>query len=390
MNFELVDTPAAFRRAAAQLFHGRGPCAIDTERASSFRYDDRAFLVQVNRRDAGTFLFAPEGHRDALREALAPVIGGTDWILHAAGEDLPSLAELGLHPGTLFDTEIAARLAGFERPNLAAMVGEFTGVTLDNGYGREDWSTIPLPLQWQAYAADDVVYLSALAEGLTEVLDAAGKLEAAEQEFEHVRTRPAPAPKTWRDLKGISSLPTGRSLHLARALWDYRDARGRATDTSPHTLLGSKVILNIAKNPPRTPDELGRVRGFPARRRDAIEEWYAVIERACADAPSRWPDAPRDRDNPPSKSSWQRHHPESWQRFVSAREEVSRHADDIDVAPELLVQPALLRAVVWNGVASETGAAARALSAAGARPWQVDAASAAIARGLRAADSEAT
>ncbi|MCT1612915.1 HRDC domain-containing protein [Corynebacterium sanguinis] len=389
MSFELIDAPAAFHRAAAQLADGRGPYAIDTERASSFRYDDRAFLVQIHRRGAGTFLFAPEGHRDALHEALAPVIGGADWILHAAGEDLPSLAELGLHPGALFDTELASRLAGFERPNLAAMVYEFTGVALEKGHGREDWSATPLPYEWQAYAADDVVYLNALVEALAEVLDAAGKLEAAEQEFDHVRNTPAPTPKTWRDIKGISALPTGLSLHLARTLWDYRDARGRATDTSPHALLGSKVILNIAKNPPRTPNELGRVRGFPARRRGAIEEWYAVVECACADSPTLWPEPDRDNEDPPSKSRWQRHHPESWARLVAARDAVAQLARDIEVAPELLVQPAMLRSVVWAGVPADTDCVARALLASGARPWQVDAASAAIARGLHTTDAQA-
>ena len=83
LDYRLVDTPAAFREAAGALAHGRGPFAVDTERASSFRYGNRAFLVQVARRGAGTFLIAPEGHRDEVREIFAPVLGGQEWIIHA-------------------------------------------------------------------------------------------------------------------------------------------------------------------------------------------------------------------------------------------------------------------------------------------------------------------
>ena len=74
IDYRLVDTPDAFVHAAEALERGRGPFAVDTERASSFRYGERAFLVQVRRRGAGTFLIAPEGHREAARATFAPVL----------------------------------------------------------------------------------------------------------------------------------------------------------------------------------------------------------------------------------------------------------------------------------------------------------------------------
>ncbi|KQB86516.1 hypothetical protein [Corynebacterium lowii] len=81
---ELARSGEDFRRAAHLLSQGRGPFAIDTERASAYRYDDRVFLLQVRRRGAGTFLFAPEGHRAELSAALRPVLGAKPWVLHAA------------------------------------------------------------------------------------------------------------------------------------------------------------------------------------------------------------------------------------------------------------------------------------------------------------------
>lgn len=386
MRYELVDTPAALDRAAGALAAGRGPFALDTERASAFRFDDRAFLVQVHRRGGGTFLVAPEGMRNDVREVLAPVIDGADWILHAAAEDLPSLDALGLRPGTLFDTELGSRLAGYEHTNLAAMVEEFTGVRLEKGHGREDWSTAPLPRQWQDYAAYDVVYLNELAEGLAELLDSQGKLDAAEQEFAHLASLPTPPAKTWRDMKGLSSVPAGLGLHVARALWLHRDATARARDTAPHALLSSRAIVDIARSQPRTPAELGRVRGFPARRRGAVSEWFDVIETAYAEPRSAWPE-PLDRGaRPPAKGVWKRAHPDSWEVLATAREAVAQRAAELSIAPEVLLTPALLRELVWdNPSGGDTDWWARALCRAGARRWQVDAVAPAVAAATRRA-----
>lgn len=390
MRFSLVSDPVAFRDAADALAAGRGPFALDTERASTYRYDDRAFLVQVARRDAGTFLIAPEGHRDAVRAAFAPVLSGADWILHAAGEDLPSLRLLGLTPGTLFDTELAARLAGFARPNLAAMVAEFTGVELEKGHGREDWSRTPLPRAWQEYAADDVEYLNDLAEGLAEYLDRDGKLEAAAQEFDHLMSLPPPPRKTWRDIKGITTVPPGLGTRIVRALWEHRDARARATDTSPHALLASKVIIQIARTRPRTPGALARIPGFPARRRGAVDEWFAVLSRVY-DAPedlSPAADLGPAETEPPSKSAWQRHHPESWARLVAGRDGVAGAAAKLEIAPEVLLQPAVLRRAVWDGADGDTDRVARRLARLGARPWQVGAAAPVVAKALAELEAE--
>ena len=73
------------------------------------------------------------------------MLNGAEWIVHAAPEDLPSLADLGLHPGRLFDTALAGRIAGYNKPNLGAMVKEFCGVELEKSHGRENWSAVPLP-----------------------------------------------------------------------------------------------------------------------------------------------------------------------------------------------------------------------------------------------------
>ena len=98
---------------------------MDAERASGFRYSNRAYLIQIRRDGAGTVLIDPVSHGGDSVTVLQPVaeaLNADEWILHAADQDLPCLAEVGMRPPALYDTELAGRLAGFDRVNLAAMV----------------------------------------------------------------------------------------------------------------------------------------------------------------------------------------------------------------------------------------------------------------------------
>ncbi|STC70594.1 HRDC domain-containing protein [Corynebacterium pilosum] len=375
LNYELVTTPESFTHAAQALAGGRGPFAIDTERASAYRYDDRAFLVQIYRRGAGTFLFAPEGLRAELEDSLAPVVGGQQWIVHAAGEDLPSLGWLGLYPGSLFDTELAGRLAGFERPNLAAMVEEFCGVTLEKGHGREDWSTTPLPDDWLDYAALDVIYLPSLAESQAEMLDAQGKLGWLEQECEAIVEKHAddrePPTRHWRDTKGLGKLRSPKALNTARALWTKREEQARDTDTAPGALLSNKALVELAYSAPRSRRDALRTRGV----RRAFDPWPAIVEAREA-SPATYPAVTQTYGFVPGKSLWQREYPESYEVLQQIREDIAERADELSVPTADLLAPALLREMVWKTTtvsgAWTTHRVATALSRAGARPWQVE------------------
>src|SRR5690606_29950119 len=158
-----------------------GPIAVDAERASGYRYSDRAYLVQFYRRGSGTFLIdpIPFGRLDDLHE----VIGTEEWVFHAATQDLPCLREIGLDPSTIFDTELGARLLGMERVGLGSVVEELLGIHLEKAHSAADWSTRPLPNEWLEYAAYDVELLIDVRDIMAELLDQSGKSGIAEQEF---------------------------------------------------------------------------------------------------------------------------------------------------------------------------------------------------------------
>lgn len=347
----LLSTPDQFREAAAALASGQGPIAVDTERASGFRYDDRAFLIQLRRRGVGTLLLDPEGHRDELTAALAPVLSGGEWVIHAAASDLPSLAWLGLYPGRLFDTELAGRLAGFDHVNLAAMIESVLGVHLAKGHGAEDWSQRPLPADWLAYAALDVELLLELAEAMAELLDAQGKLEWADEEFAHIRDSHAgitgPPRTTWWDTRGVGTLRNPEQLVVARELWMTREAIAVEQDRAVGRILPNKVLVEIARRPPASPRDLSRVRGFPARRRSAATFWFEVVQRALNSDRATWPDPPRTERGIPNRGVWANAYPDSFDVLQRLREQIDELAADIEVPAENILRPATLRTAVW-------------------------------------------
>lgn len=188
----MVASDDALARVVAAFAAGTGPVAVDAERASGYRYGQRAYLVQLRRDGAGSALIDPVGCPDLT--SLGEALRGSEWILHAATQDLPCLREIGMTPTELFDTELAGRLAGFPRVGLGAMVENVLGYALEKGHSAVDWSTRPLPDPWLRYAALDVELLIDLRNALEEELERQGKLEWAQEEFDAIASAP-PAPR---------------------------------------------------------------------------------------------------------------------------------------------------------------------------------------------------
>ncbi len=220
----MLSSPDEFADAARRIAEGQGPIALDTERASGFRYSNRAYLIQIRRRGSGSFLVDPIDHPDALGP-LIEALDGPQWVLHAADQDLPCLRDLGFVCADLFDTELGGRLLGIPRVNLAAMVAHFLGMGLAKGHGAADWSKRPLPDDWLNYAALDVEVLVELRDAVAAALGETGKTRWALEEFDHVRTKPEPPPRPdrWRRTSGLHTVKAPRVLAAVRELWTARE-----------------------------------------------------------------------------------------------------------------------------------------------------------------------
>nr|WP_221247399.1 ribonuclease D [Gordonia humi] len=369
----VLSTPDEFADVAARLAAGTGPIAVDTERASGFKYSQRAYLIQLRRTGAGSFLLDPIDHPDALRPVI-DAMTGPQWILHAADQDLPCLRELGFVCETVFDTELAGRLLGVPKVNLAAMVAEFLHLGLAKGHGAADWSKRPLPADWLNYAALDVEVLIELRDAVNAALREAGRQEWAAQEFAAVLARPPAEPKTdrWRRTSGIHNLKSQRQLATVRELWTAREEIAQRRDIAPSRVLPDSAIVNAVTSAPRNSAELTAlpVFGGPRQRRQA-GTWMAAVNRARALDDADLPPKKAPQTGVPPINRWEPKHPVPAARAKAVRPAVKELAESLGIAPENLLTPAVVRDLCWFGVRDDETVATR-LAELGARPWQVE------------------
>ncbi|WP_227497292.1 HRDC domain-containing protein [Planctomonas psychrotolerans] len=368
----MLDTRADYLEAVTRIANGTGPIAIDAERASGFRYSQRAYLIQVYRRDAGTFLFDPPaiGSFTELNDA----IGAEEWVLHAASQDLACLREVGLDPAVLFDTELAARLLGLPRAGLGTVVEELLGIHLAKEHSAADWSTRPLPQSWLVYAALDVELLPDLRDVMVRRLEESGKTEIAQQEFDATLTREAKLVRAdpWRRLSGIHSVRGARNLAVARELWLARDDFAQEVDTAPGRLLPDASLLHVVRALPASKRDLANMREFTGRAsRTEIDRWWSAVERGLTT--SELPQFRGTGESMPPPKAWADKNPEADRRLKRARTALATVSEEIEIPLENLLTPDTLRRIAWtppDDISADTIGAA--LAEWSARPWQIE------------------
>lgn len=368
-----VTDPIDLQQLAGALAAGTGPVALDTERASGYRYSQGAQLVQLRRPDVGTVLLDPVALGDL--EVLAGPLSAPEWVLHAATQDLPCLAEAGLRPQRLFDTELAGRLLGLPRVGLGPMVEQLLGLSLQKGHGSDDWSVRPLPDTWLVYAALDVEVLIELRDLLASMLAERGRLVWAQQEFAALVAAPSAPPRVdpWRRTSGIHKVRNRRVLAVVRELWDIRDGIGRRRDIAVHRILPDSAIVDAAVTPPTSADALAQRPVFRGRaQRKLAGTWMGAVDRAMALPENALPPVHLPVDGPPPPSRWASKDPAAHARLIAGRAGLTALAQELTMPVENLVTPSLVRAVLWDPPDADLDAVAERLHEGGARPWQIE------------------
>ena len=370
---ETITTLAQLNEYVELLNSGTGPIALDAERASGFRYSQRAYLIQIRREGAGIALIDPVTIEDF--SALAEILSQVPWILHAATQDLPCLNELGLYPKELFDTELAGRLLGRERVSLGALVESELGEILQKGHGATDWSLRPLSKAQLRYAALDVELLVELKDVLEAELNTAGKLQWAQQEFEALlnfkpRDRGS---DSWRRTSGVHKLRKGQQLAVVRALWTARDATAQREDIAPGRILPDAAIIAAATALPATTEELGALPEFSGRGQTRRRsQWWAAISAALEMSPDLWPAHAAPSESLPPPRIWASKRPEAAARLEAVREGLSEISERVNIPVENLLTPEIGRRLCWEPPpVIEPDEIERFLQDSGARPWQI-------------------
>jgi ribonuclease D len=369
-----VETTGELAEVVGRMAAGAGPVAVDAERASGYRYTQRAYLVQLRRAGAGTVLIDPMP-LDDLR-TLDAALAESEWVLHAASQDLPCLAELGFKPRRLFDTELAARLAGFERVGLAALTEQLLGFALEKHHSAADWSTRPLPESWLTYAALDVELLVDLRDHLAAELERQGKAAWAAEEFAALVASADRPPRVradpWRRTSGIHRVRGARAQSRVRALWYARDAVAARRDSAPGRVLPDSAIVAAAEADPKDERALLLLPGFGGRSvRRLARVWLDALDEARALPDDQLPvNVPVD--GPPPPHRWAERDPVAAARLARCRQVVIATAEAHTLPPENLISPDFIRRLAWappDEITAQT--VGDTLRGFGARAWQV-------------------
>lgn len=370
----VIADPQTLAEAVAALAAGSGPVAVDAERASGHRYGQRAFLVQLRREGTGTLLVDPAALPDL--SSLGEAMRDAEWILHAAGQDLPCLAEVGMRPTRLFDTELGSRLAGLARVGLAAVVEQLLGLGLAKEHSAVDWSTRPLPEPWLRYAALDVEVLIELRDALAADLEQQGKLAWAHEEFAALAAAPPPPPRIdpWRRTSGLHRLRTRRQLAALRELWTAREQLARTQDVSPGRLIPDSSLVEAALARPTSARELAALTTFTGRAaRRQLPLWVDALARAAALPDAELPPQHLPADGPPPARVWSDKDPAAAARLAKARNAVQAIATAHTLPVENLISPDAVRRLCWTPpVPADADSVRDALADLGVRTWQLD------------------
>lgn len=372
----VTDTAKGFAQACELLGAGSGPVAVDTERAASFRYSSRAYLLQFRRENCGTFLIDPLPFSDfsPLRQALAD----TTWVFHAADQDIPCLLELDLRPPRIFDTEVAAQFLAFDHIGLAAVMRQVLGKDLAKEFSAVDWSTRPLPIEWLTYAALDVELLVELEQVLADRLEQEGKTSWAQEEFAHICAMDAPTAKAhpWRHVNGAGKLRKPRQLAALRELWKEREQVAQSQDLAPTKVLSNKAMIAMATDLPRNRRMLSSLPPIKndRRSREHLDLWMRAIRTALALPVEQLPTRLRpEPGSAPTVRNWHREYPDAAFRLEALRAAVTSRAQEISVASELLLAPRVVKKLAWvlQG-ATSSRELTLVLESLGARQWQIE------------------
>jgi len=294
-TYRYLDTPDGAKRFLSAIKSVR-EIAVDTEGASYHRFIDRVYLLQLSTRQRTAII-------DPLSAGELELLGGllqdpaVEVVFHDADYDLRLLhQDYGWHATNIFDTRIAAQLAGVRAFGLAALLERYFGTKLDKKFQRADWSMRPLSQGMLDYAVQDTLHLLDLRDQLRSELEQLGRTAWAAEEFarlEGTQWDAEPDDTAWMRTKGTRDL-TRRELAIFRELAAWRDSVAATLDRATFRVVGNEALFATARAAPRTLADLAAVKGMPRgmiERRG--EEVLAAVGRGLAVPDAQLPKFPR-------------------------------------------------------------------------------------------------
>lgn len=214
-------------------------------------------------------------------------------VFHAARQDLEIFyIEGGVIPAPLFDTQVAAMVAGFgEQVGYETLVRKIARSSLDKTSRFTDWSRRPLSEAQKTYALADVTHLRPIYEHLSKDLAKTGRRPWVEEELSALSdpatyvTEPGEA---WLRIKTRTNSP--RFLAIVRELARFRETHAQSRNVPRSRVFKDDALLELASTKPASEKDLSRMRLLlrEARRGDiaagileAVQAGLAVPSEDC-------------------------------------------------------------------------------------------------------------
>ena len=343
-----VDGDAALERVCVHL-SAAPRFALDTEFVGERTYVPALELIQVATAEQVALIDC------RAVESLAPFFAvlsdaRVEKVLHAGQQDLDLFHSLtGVAPAPIFDTQVAAALAGYgAQVGYAQLIERLVGVAVDKSETLTDWSRRPLTKAQLAYAIDDVRYLLPACDALAAQLNELGRWEWAVEECRRlersVRSIPMEPADAWLRVRGRGSL-RARGLVVLRALAEWREDIAKTRNKPRATIVRDEALVEIARKAPTSIEALRGLRAVHSRDLDRhAGDVVARIAAALETPKETWPQPP-----PPPAATPSTGVVELLQAVLRLR------AEETGIAPSLLATNADLQLLVQRHAA---GAAA--------------------------------
>ncbi|MCX7174582.1 MAG: ribonuclease D [Proteobacteria bacterium] len=339
--------------------------AVDMESDSFYHYFDKVCLFQITAGGEDYIVDALSGaDLTSLHGAFAdPAI---EKIFHGADNDIMLLKRsCGIDTKNIFDTMIAAQVAGLRKLGLSDLIGQFFSQRLDKRFQRYDWSSRPLLPEHLQYARSDTHYLAELRDLLWDLVVEKGREAQALEEFERVvLKKPQVKPFSADDCLKIAGSQTlaAPDLKVLRELFIVRDQIAREEDLPTFRVIPNDALLNLVRLKTAQARALLDVRGMHPRVARSYGERIVGAIRAGMSGQAILPQPPPEPPQPENAA-------EIEARFQKLKKWRQNKSATLDLEPALVASNAIL----YNVARLLPGDLRELQDIPLVRRWQVDA-----------------
>jgi ribonuclease D len=343
-SYDAYITSSHALEALCEQLRSSPRLALDTEFVGEESFVPKLELIQVASQDVSAVIDFPAVQADGSFAPFWELLCNPqiEKIVHAGRQDLDLFAvHAGQIPKPFFDTQIAAAMLGFgAQIAYANLVQRIHGTKLAKAHTFTNWSARPLSKDQIAYAAEDVHYLLSIHAHLHKRLHKLGRVEWVHEEFSRLETSVGEKSKEpldrYQRIRGWDSLKPKQAAVL-RDLAAWRETEARRRNVPRGRVMRDEVLLQLARHPPKSVEELRGLRGLHGSEIDRKgEQLIATITAALALPPGAWPEVPRER----------RPEPESIGLVELLQAVLKARAADAEIAPTLLATSADIQLLV--------------------------------------------